>query len=117
MIAVADSQQPTRSATGTLTINVPSNTNCPTFSPPYRVTIPETHAVGTTVIRVNATDNDGDLLTYRIANPSDVIRDLFMIDYRTGEIISKGNLAVSALHYLLTSIRPPSSTFLAPILT
>lgn len=95
MIAVADSQQPLRSATGTLTINVPRNENCPRFSPPYRVTIPETHAVGTPVIQVNATDNDGDLLTYRLANPSAEISRLFMIDYRTGEIISKGNLAVS----------------------
>jgi len=64
-VTVADSQQPLKSSTGTLTIHVDRNANCPVFSGRYQVTIPETHPVGETVITVNATDADGDKLIYR----------------------------------------------------
>lgn len=107
VVAVADSQQPTRSATGTLTIRVQRNTNCPEFEGSYQVTIPETHPVGEPVIQVNATDKDGDTLSYRLVNLNAETSRLFMIDYRTGEIITKGTLMQAPtgqqfLSYVLT---------------
>lgn len=55
-----DPQYPVDFATATVTLSISRNENVPIFSPPtYRVTISETAIIGSSVIRVTASDNDG----------------------------------------------------------
>ena len=68
------------------------------------MTIPETHAVGDTVVRVNASDADGDAISYHLINLNSETSRLFMIDSRTGEIITRGNIMVRLLLRLHPSL-------------
>ena len=95
VISVAYRQSPQKSSTGTLTVSVERNPNCPQFTGSSQDSVPETHPPGTAVAVLNATDADGDDIIYSLVNLNEVTRSLFFIVPRTGEIITRGSLSVS----------------------
>lgn len=59
-VTAYDSLSTSRVATSTVSINVIKNPSGPIFTlPAYEVTIPETQSLGSTVVNVTATDQDG----------------------------------------------------------
>lgn len=94
-MSAAYRQTPLKSSTGTLTISVIRNEFCPQFNSAVQVTVSETVAVGTTVIRMNATDADGDDVIYSLVNQDTQTRNLFFIEPHTGEVITRNLLSVS----------------------
>ncbi|XP_033120081.1 uncharacterized protein LOC117119389, partial [Anneissia japonica] len=88
-IYATDANDPTRETSSTIIVNLMNeNDNSPFFSPQsYLVNILENVTVGAMVLRVTATDNDGDLVTYEISNnPS------FTIDAVSGNITTTQEL-------------------------
>ncbi|XP_038652249.1 protocadherin beta-8-like isoform X14 [Scyliorhinus canicula] len=89
---------PVRSGTAQVSIIVKdANDNAPVFlQSVYRVTLLETTAAGTGVIRLNATDLDNGPngeITYSLSGHTSArARELFEVDSNTGEIILKGQL-------------------------
>ncbi|XP_033097305.1 cadherin-23-like, partial [Anneissia japonica] len=88
-IYATDANDPTKETSSTIIVNLMNeNDNSPFFSPQsYLVNILENVTVGAMVLRVTATDNDGDLVTYEISdNPS------FKIDAVSGNITTTQEL-------------------------
>ncbi|XP_066524889.1 protocadherin gamma-A11-like [Hoplias malabaricus] len=98
LLTAVDGGKPARSGTMEIAVRVLDvNDNIPVFSKDvYSVTLNENAPIGSTVIRVNATDLDegsnGEVF-YAFANNVDAnLRGLFDIDSITGEIVVKGNI-------------------------
>uniref|UniRef100_A0A671U793 Cadherin domain-containing protein n=1 Tax=Sparus aurata TaxID=8175 RepID=A0A671U793_SPAAU len=97
-LTAVDGGNPSRSGTSQIIINVlDNNDNHPVFSSPlYKIQISENLPIGTTVIRLNATDADEGLnseIEYSLRQKGqDRILDLFQIDSKTGAILVKGNI-------------------------
>ena len=53
--------------------------------------------IGDTILSMNATDSDGDQIMYSLVNLNEQTRNLFFIESRTGDIISKNSLMVSVI--------------------
>ncbi|XP_026214172.1 protocadherin alpha-8-like [Anabas testudineus] len=96
LLTAADGGKPSKSGTTEITVNVLDvNDNMPVFSDDtYSVHLEENAPVGTTVIKVNATDSDegsNGEITYSLGNNvNSRIRELFRVDSSTGEIIVQG---------------------------
>ncbi|XP_029021031.1 protocadherin beta-15-like [Betta splendens] len=97
VLTALDGGKPPKSGTMEILIDVLDvNDNAPVFTKDvYSVDINEDAPIGTTVVRVNATDVDegsnGDV-TYSFGNVNKQVRGLFDVDSRTGEIFVKGRL-------------------------
>ncbi|XP_051869374.1 protocadherin-10-like [Pristis pectinata] len=93
-----DGGLPPRSGTGQIIVIVKDvNDNAPVFSQSvYRVSILESAPKGTLIIKLNATDLDdglnGEIMYSFGSYISASARKLFDLNFRTGEIILKGNL-------------------------
>ncbi|KAI4896769.1 hypothetical protein NFI96_025285 [Prochilodus magdalenae] len=98
ILTAVDGGKPAKSGTLAIVLNVEDvNDNIPAFSKPlYKVRVPENSPVGSTVIRLEATDLDegvnGELVYSITAGGSSKISDQFAIDSVTGEITVKGKL-------------------------
>ncbi|XP_032558662.1 protocadherin alpha-2-like [Chiroxiphia lanceolata] len=98
LLTASDGGRPSLTGTMELVISVlDANDNAPLFNQSvYKVQLPESAAVGTLVVRVNATDADEGInseVTYSVTNffpPSG--RDLISINPKTGEIHLTGAL-------------------------
>ncbi|XP_037398798.1 protocadherin alpha-8-like isoform X8 [Pygocentrus nattereri] len=102
-LTAVDGGKPAKSGTMEITVYVLDvNDNMPVFTKDvYSVMLNENAPIGTTVIRVNATDLDegpnGEVV-YAFANNVDSkLLKLFDIDSITGEIIVKGNIDFEAM--------------------
>ncbi|XP_030621284.1 protocadherin alpha-2-like [Chanos chanos] len=97
-LTAVDGGRPPRSGTMLITINVIDvNDNTPSFSSSlYKVRVPENAPLGTTVVRLNATDLDegvnGELAFSLLRRGNAVSSDMFVIDSFTGVITVNGNL-------------------------
>ncbi|XP_035378448.1 protocadherin alpha-2-like [Electrophorus electricus] len=97
-LTVVDGGKPPRSGTSSIVINVEDvNDNTPAFSKPlHKVRVAENCSVGTTIIKLLATDSDegfnGEIVYSLTAGSSSKVFDLFTIDPIIGEITIKGNL-------------------------
>ena len=72
--------------TRTLTVNVNRNPNAPIFTGSRTVTINDDTAVGTTVLRLSATDGDNDIVTFSKVDVSDVQGGNFFV-VSNGDIV------------------------------
>ncbi|XP_026886488.2 protocadherin alpha-2-like [Electrophorus electricus] len=73
------------------------NDNTPSFSKEmYKVSVPENTAIGTPVIKLNASDMDagvnGEIVYSLISHGKEKASDIFLVDPVTGEITVKGQL-------------------------
>ncbi|XP_056136495.1 protocadherin alpha-8-like [Lampris incognitus] len=95
-LTAIDGGKPPRSGTVELTVDVLDvNDNLPVFTKDaYAVTLDENVPIGTTLIKVNATDLDegsnGEVLYSLGNNVNNKLRKLFDVNANTGEIIVKG---------------------------
>ncbi|XP_047209466.1 protocadherin alpha-7-like isoform X17 [Girardinichthys multiradiatus] len=102
LLTAVDGGKPARSGTMKILINVLDvNDNMPTFSSDsYTAELNENSPVGTTIIQVNATDQDEGLngeVVYSFGyNVNDNLRKLFQLDTFTGSITVKGVLDFEA---------------------
>ncbi|XP_046907539.1 protocadherin alpha-8-like [Hypomesus transpacificus] len=96
LLTAIDGGKPARSGTANIIVEVLDvNDNMPVFTQDsYSVTLNENSPIGTTVLRVNATDLDdgvnGEVIYSFSSDVSDNIRRLFNVDINTGEIVVKG---------------------------
>ncbi|XP_053092856.1 protocadherin alpha-8 isoform X13 [Pangasianodon hypophthalmus] len=102
LLTAVDGGRPSKSGTMEITVRVLDvNDNMPVFTKDvYSIQLNENAPLGTTVIRVNATDLDdgpnGEVV-YGFANNVDSnLRKLFDIDSITGEIVVKGHIDFEA---------------------
>ncbi|XP_046561621.1 protocadherin Fat 4-like [Haliotis rubra] len=88
LIVVAyDSRYPENKATATVTINVNVNPNTPVCQPSsIRTTLTVNATPGDVIADVNATDADGDDVTYTYANSDREINDQFYLDSTNGKL-------------------------------
>ncbi|XP_076994255.1 protocadherin gamma-A6-like [Tamandua tetradactyla] len=96
LIAV-DGGDPVRSGVARIQVTVlDANDNAPVFTKPvYRVSVPENLPVGTTVLSVNATDQDEGVhaeVTYSFVKITEKISQIFSLNVLTGEISTSANL-------------------------
>ncbi|XP_036433471.1 protocadherin alpha-2-like [Colossoma macropomum] len=97
-LTAVDGGKPAKSGTLRIVVNVEdANDNIPSFSKPlYKVRVAENSPLGSTVIKLEATDLDegvnGELVYSISAGGSSKISDQFAIDTVTGEITIKGKL-------------------------
>ncbi|TSK45903.1 Protocadherin gamma-A11 [Bagarius yarrelli] len=102
LLTAVDGGKPSKSGTMEVIINVLDiNDNAPVFTEDvYTVMLPENAPIGTTVIRMNATDLDdgsnGEIVYSIGNNVNSKLRELFEISPITGEIIVKGVLDFEA---------------------
>ncbi|XP_029959566.1 protocadherin alpha-8-like isoform X19 [Salarias fasciatus] len=93
LLSAFDGGKPSKSGTTTITVDVLDiNDNMPVFSEDaYSVRVNENAPIGTTIIRVNASDLDegsnSDIIYSFGSNVNSRIRELFRVDPDTGEII------------------------------
>uniref|UniRef100_A0A8C1GSR1 Cadherin domain-containing protein n=1 Tax=Cyprinus carpio TaxID=7962 RepID=A0A8C1GSR1_CYPCA len=97
ILTAVDGGNPPRSGTLNITINILDiNDNRPVFSrETYSVTLQENSAVGTVVVRVNATDIDdgpNSEIEYSFATLNGKVHEVFELDQVTGEIRVKGKV-------------------------
>uniref|UniRef100_A0A3Q1I9R4 Cadherin domain-containing protein n=1 Tax=Anabas testudineus TaxID=64144 RepID=A0A3Q1I9R4_ANATE len=97
LLTAMDGGKPPKSGTMEIFIDVLDvNDNVPVFTKDtYSAEVNENAPVGTTVIRVNATDMDEGLngeVSYSFGNVNSQVRELFDVNSNTGEIIVKGQL-------------------------
>ncbi|XP_068613952.1 protocadherin alpha-8-like [Brachionichthys hirsutus] len=97
LLTALDGGKPPKSGTMEMLIDVLDiNDNAPVFTKDvYSAEIGENSPIGTTVLRVNATDKDDGLngdVSYSLGNVNSKVLDLFDVDPSTGEIIVKGQL-------------------------
>lgn len=98
LLIAKDGGVPARSGTAEILIIVKdANDNPPQFSQSvYRVNVMENMPIGSLVIKLNATDLDdgsnGEIIYSFGRQTSDRLRELFNVDYKTGEITINGNL-------------------------
>lgn len=98
LLIAKDGGVPARSGTAEILIIVKDvNDNPPQFSQSvYRVNVMENMPIGSLVVKLNATDLDdgsnGEIIYSFGRQTSDRLRELFNVDYKTGEITINGNL-------------------------
>ncbi|XP_026135776.1 protocadherin alpha-10-like [Carassius auratus] len=97
ILTAVDGGNPPRSGTLNITITIIDiNDNRPVFSrETYSVILQENSAVGTVVVRVNATDIDdgpNSEIEYRFATLNGKLHEVFELDQVTGEIRIKGRV-------------------------
>uniref|UniRef100_A0A8B9JGT1 Cadherin domain-containing protein n=1 Tax=Astyanax mexicanus TaxID=7994 RepID=A0A8B9JGT1_ASTMX len=97
VLTAVDGGRPPRSGTTEIHVVVlDANDNAPAFSKSvYKVSVPENTAIGTSVLKVNATDLDEDVhgeVKYSFKQGQKGISDTFSIDFNTGEISLIGEL-------------------------
>ncbi|MEE6478705.1 hypothetical protein FKM82_011971 [Ascaphus truei] len=98
LLTAVDGGLPERSGTALVTISVlDANDNVPTFDQSsYRVSLQENVPKGTLVIKLNATDLDegtnGEIEYSFSGHAPQKVRDLFMVEPRTGQVRVKGIL-------------------------
>ncbi|XP_058267574.1 protocadherin alpha-2-like [Hemibagrus wyckioides] len=98
VLTALDGGKPARSGTLDLTVNVIDvNDNTPIFSKElYKVSVPENTILGTTIIKLNASDTDagtnGEIIYSLISHGKEKSSDIFQINSVTGEISVKGHL-------------------------
>uniref|UniRef100_A0A669EG88 Cadherin domain-containing protein n=1 Tax=Oreochromis niloticus TaxID=8128 RepID=A0A669EG88_ORENI len=97
ILTALDGGEPQMTGTMQILITVlDANDNAPVFTQPiYKASIRENSAVGTTVMRVTATDADhgsNGRITYSISSILDSARGLFEVNGENGEIRLKGNI-------------------------
>ncbi|RUS85645.1 hypothetical protein EGW08_006591, partial [Elysia chlorotica] len=83
-----------QTASALVNITVIRNENSPIFDlTNYAVTVQDTTNIGTVVLTVTATDQDGDIIDYSLINTAETtFSDLVFINPRSGEISTKVNL-------------------------
>ncbi|XP_035807145.2 protocadherin alpha-8-like isoform X5 [Amphiprion ocellaris] len=93
LLSAIDGGKPSKSGTAEITVDVLDvNDNMPVFKEEtYSVLLNENAPIGTTIIKVNASDLDegsnGDVFYSFGSNVNNRIRELFSVDPNTGEII------------------------------
>ncbi|XP_035288720.1 protocadherin alpha-8-like [Anguilla anguilla] len=98
LLTAVDGGKPPRSGTLQITVNVlDANDNAPAFSSPlYKVRVYENSPVGTTILKLNATDPDedinGQILFSFINEGAKHFQNAFAINHTTGEITVSGNV-------------------------
>ncbi|XP_072515644.1 protocadherin alpha-8-like [Salminus brasiliensis] len=97
ILTAVDGGKPARSGTASIVVSVlDANDNSPTFSKPvYKAQVPENVAVGTVVLKLNATDPDegvnGEVI-YTFKQGQRGVSDKFIINSSSGEIAIAGPL-------------------------
>ncbi|XP_067672653.1 protocadherin Fat 4-like [Haliotis asinina] len=101
LIVVAyDSRYPENKASATVTVNVNINPNTPACQPSsIRTTVTENAVPGDVIADVNATDADGDYITYSFANSDREISDQFFLDPTTGTVFLRRALTNNRTSY------------------
>ncbi|XP_040325086.1 protocadherin gamma-B3-like, partial [Herpailurus yagouaroundi] len=97
VLTAVDGGDPARSCTTQIMVVVAdANDNAPVFTQDiYRVSVPENLPVGSSVLRVMATDLDegvNAVITYTFINIGRAVRQLFKLDSTTGELTTGGGL-------------------------
>ncbi|XP_043837812.1 protocadherin gamma-A2 isoform X24 [Dromiciops gliroides] len=97
VLVASDGGDPVLSGTVRIRVTVlDANDNAPVFTQPvYHVSVPENVQVGTTLLRVNATDGDEGIngeVTYSFQNLKGPVSDIFYLDSHKGEILTKQSL-------------------------
>ncbi|XP_066128864.1 protocadherin gamma-B3 isoform X14 [Saccopteryx bilineata] len=97
VLTAVDGGEPARSCTTQIKVVVAdANDNPPVFTQDvYRVSVPENLPVGSSVLRVLATDLDEGInaeITYAIINVDKAVRQLFKLNSKTGELYTWGGL-------------------------
>ncbi|KAK7482291.1 hypothetical protein BaRGS_00026419 [Batillaria attramentaria] len=98
-----DSQNPDLTTQTTVVITVDRNPNCPRFiSNSYSMGINENYLPQTFVLQVNATDDDGDIVSYYIDQTTpggSAAAQFFFVSASTGEIYVRDSLQNAAASY------------------
>uniref|UniRef100_A0A8C4H9Y7 Cadherin domain-containing protein n=1 Tax=Dicentrarchus labrax TaxID=13489 RepID=A0A8C4H9Y7_DICLA len=117
LLTALDGGKPPKTGTMEIFIDVLDvNDNAPVFTKDiYSAEINENSPIGTTVIRVNATDMDDGLngdVSYSFGNVNNKVRGLFDVDPSTGEITVKGQLdyEVTSLSNKISENSRPGTT-------
>ncbi|XP_015428083.1 PREDICTED: protocadherin gamma-B3 [Myotis davidii] len=97
VLTAVDGGEPARSCTTQIRVIVAdANDNPPVFTQDtYRVSVPENLPVGSSVLRVMATDLDEGInakITYAFINIGKAVRQLFKLNSETGEVSTGGGL-------------------------
>ncbi|XP_032332851.1 protocadherin gamma-A6 isoform X12 [Camelus ferus] len=97
VLTAIDGGDPVLSGVARILVTVlDANDNAPVFTQPvYRVSVPENLPVGTTVLSVNATDQDEGVhaeVTYSFVRIAEKISKTFCLNVFTGEISTSANL-------------------------
>uniref|UniRef100_A0A673UW04 Cadherin domain-containing protein n=1 Tax=Suricata suricatta TaxID=37032 RepID=A0A673UW04_SURSU len=97
VLTAVDGGDPARSCTTQIEVVVAdANDNAPVFTQDmYKVSVPENLPVGSSVLRVTATDLDEGVnaeITYTFINIGKAVRQLFKLDSTTGELTTGGVL-------------------------
>ncbi|KAM8764464.1 LOW QUALITY PROTEIN: protocadherin gamma-B3-like [Rhynchonycteris naso] len=97
VLTAVDGGEPARSCTTQIKVVVAdANDNPPVFTQDvYRVSVPENLPVGSSVLRVMATDLDEGInaeITYAFINVDKAVRQLFKLNSKTGELSTWGGL-------------------------
>lgn len=102
-LAVTDGGDPQRSATATLQLTVTdSNDNQPRFDRRvYHVTVPEDVPVGTSVGRVNATDDDVTARFSHVTYALTALSDSFKVSFFSRVSLLTGFLALIPIKYVI----------------
>ncbi|XP_046583227.1 cadherin-23-like [Haliotis rubra] len=105
-LSTFDSARPTRRDFTNLTITVNQNPNAPAFTTfSYDRTISETNDLGVSVIQIEASDPDGQILSYTVeaANPTDC--DSFFLLGASGLIVASRALTTSSFPQCTMTVR------------
>ncbi|XP_036918390.1 protocadherin gamma-A6 isoform X3 [Sturnira hondurensis] len=97
VLTAMDGGDPVRSGVAQIVVTVlDANDNAPMFTQPvYLVSVPENLPVGTSVLSVNATDQDEGVhaeITYSFVRVTEKVSKLFSLNVFTGEISTSANL-------------------------
>ncbi|KAM5301570.1 protocadherin gamma-B3 isoform 12-T12 [Glossophaga mutica] len=107
VLTAVDGGEPARSCTTEIrVVVVDANDNPPVFTQDmYRVSVPENLPVGSSVLRVTATDLDEGVnaeITYAFINIGKEVRQLFKLNSKTGELsIGRGLDFEEREHYII----------------
>ncbi|XP_055980534.1 protocadherin gamma-B3 isoform X18 [Sorex fumeus] len=101
VLTAVDGGEPARSCSTQVRVTVAdANDNPPVFSQDvYSVSLPENLPLGSSVLKVMATDPDEGInaeITYAFVNTGPAVRQLFKLDRKTGELSTMGELDFEA---------------------
>nr|XP_012788780.1 unnamed protein product [Sorex araneus] len=104
VLTALDGGDPARSGVARILVTVlDANDNAPVFTQSvYRVSIPENVPVGTTILSVNATDQDEGVhaeVTYSFVKITEKTSKIFSLNILTGEITTLANLDYEDLNF------------------
>ncbi|XP_056152138.1 protocadherin beta-7-like [Lampris incognitus] len=97
VVTALDGGSPQRSGTAVIQVTVlDANDNAPVFSQAvYEASLPENSPLGTTVVKVSATDADEGVngeVTYEFSGLTDMAKNMFSLNKQTGEILVHGSI-------------------------